>query len=129
MPGASPPALCRGSADGGAGSFPLRVVKSNLPSVRQKKCVTPPGVSPGCAGWCSCEVRWNACAPVIRPAVGPNRTASYLPATLAVMRHGGDQMRLVNLLGGSFDRRVDRGKVRHIPRGLSGLPEFAPLPG
>src|SRR3954452_25116850 len=75
------------------------------------------------------EVRWNACAPVIRPAVGPNRTASYLPATLAVMRHSGDQMRLVNLLGGSLDRRVDRGKVRHIPRGLSGLPEFAPLPG
>src|SRR3954454_13119089 len=65
----------------------------------------------------------------LRPAVGPNRTASYLPVTLAVMRHSGDQMRLTNLLGGSLDRRVDRGKVRHIPRGLSGLPEFAPLPG
>ena len=67
--------------------------------------------------------------PVIRQAVGPNRTASYLPVTLAVMRRSGDQMRLANLLGGSLDRRVDRGKVRHIPRGLSGLPEFALLPG
>jgi hypothetical protein len=24
---------------------------------------------------------------------------------------------------------IAAGKVRHIPRGLSGLPEFAPLPG
>src|SRR5215212_3888375 len=44
--------------------------------------------------------------PVIRQAVGPNRTASYLPVTLAVMRHSGDQMRRANPLGGSLRHRT-----------------------
>jgi hypothetical protein len=38
--------------------------------------------------------------------VGPNRTASYLPVTLAVMRHSGDQMRFAKCLGDSLRHRT-----------------------
>ncbi len=44
--------------------------------------------------------------PALRQAVGPNGTVPYLPATLAVMRHSGDQIRLAVLLGGTLKRHA-----------------------
>jgi hypothetical protein len=52
---------------------------------------------------------------VIRQAVGPNRTVSYLPVTLAVMRHSGDQIRLAQLLRGSLRHRTAQVRDQKTP--------------
>ena len=61
---------------------------------------------------------------VIRQAVGPNRTASYLPVTLALMRHSGDQMRFAKCLGDSLRRRAAqvRDQKTHSQVGLPRVP-------